>query len=363
MTDGAIIMKEAYFIGSIEGVQCILDMCDHFNIDKIAYLNNKQLFNGFTPLIAVCRMCANDNFYEIEMLEIAKLLIAAGADVNCCDDTHNRSPMYFACDNNKFDMTKLLIENGAYISCPARLDDFKNEFPDQFQKNSALDSCMIDLAIALNNDYLVPIKKEDLSLIDRLIRDPLTPIYTKQSILPELLKYHKIYPKQLSKETLLSYYSQIFFNHRFFQDDVFKDVLEFAITSNAKDTLSRSVLVSALFCCDDNQINKVISKMFEIKRDMYTNTGLFKQWIKEYHFSNSVKTFLKGLLKRKVYSNQAKAANDFIDALTVAKTMSRKKVFKLLMENSRNCDYIREAGTKKRYIPSEVASKIVSCLC
>ncbi len=199
--------------------------------------------------------------------------------------------------------------------------------------------------------------KEIIEQIDKLMLDPLTPVYSKQSALPELLKYH------VTKKQLLSYFNQIFFNNRFFQNKDFKDVLEFAIQNNAKDRLNRSVLVAAMFYCNDNQIDKVFSKIFEIHGDLYRNSGLFKKWRKEYYSKESwYKIFVNAftIKRRSDVTDQEKAANDFIDALTLAKDMHKKKAFKLLMNYSRNSDYLSKSGTKKRFLPFEVVEQVMS---
>jgi ankyrin repeat protein len=52
-------------------------------------------------------------------LEIVKILIANGADVNGCDDT-GKTPLISACIGNKLDVVRLLVMNGAGVR---RCDD------------------------------------------------------------------------------------------------------------------------------------------------------------------------------------------------------------------------------------------------
>ena len=201
--------------------------------------------------------------------------------------------------------------------------------------------------------------KDTIKEINTLMFDPLTPMHTKQLALPSLLEYHQTYPKHITTKQLLSYCHQIIFNYNFFSDNQYKIIRDFAIKHNAKDMLRRSILVAAAYF-PKSRVEKAFSTIFETKRPLYQNTSLFKKWHDQY-YSSPFRAFMNGLFGRKFYStDQEKAANDFIDALTIAQNRKNKKVFKLLKNFSLYSDYLKEEGTKKKSLPPEIAAKILS---
>jgi len=50
-------------------------------------------------------------------LDVLRSLIAAGAQVNCKDDTWGYTPLHYAARDNKMDAVKILLENGADVNC------------------------------------------------------------------------------------------------------------------------------------------------------------------------------------------------------------------------------------------------------
>ena len=311
-----------------------------FLIEKGADVNTKDNM-GRTLLSWAC-------YYE--NINLAKFLIEKGADVNATNKAGS-TPLIFACRENNTELAKLLIKQGANILCLNEDNNLRNGFEVQIKKALDLETLIGNLAVEIyaHKDYVLSMK-EIIEQIDKFMLDPWTPVYSKQSALSELLKYH------IPKKQLLPYFNQILFNNRFLQNKDFKDVLKFAIQNNAKDRLNRSVLVAAMFYCNDNQIGKIFSKIFEIHGDLYRNSDLFKKWRKEYYSKESwYKIFVNAFtIKRRIdVTDQEKAANDFIDALTLAKKMNRKKAFKLLMNYSIHSDYLKEndlvkAGISKK---------------
>jgi ankyrin repeat protein len=72
---------------------------------------NEDLINGFTALHAVSTV------EEHEYLDIARLLLDNGADVNAKDRAnHNKTPLYYAIENNHNNIVQLLIARGADIN-------------------------------------------------------------------------------------------------------------------------------------------------------------------------------------------------------------------------------------------------------
>jgi ankyrin repeat protein len=75
-------------------------------------LNNEELFtktddSGFTPLMIAV---------SAGRFEVAKFLLSfTQTDVNH-QNTNGQSALFYACSKNNFQMTKLLLENGASVN-------------------------------------------------------------------------------------------------------------------------------------------------------------------------------------------------------------------------------------------------------
>ena len=68
---------------------------------------------AMTPLIATCSR--SFNLCDVEMSQIAEILIERGADVELADLNGDR-PLHYACRHNLVDQVILLIDNGAELS-------------------------------------------------------------------------------------------------------------------------------------------------------------------------------------------------------------------------------------------------------
>lgn len=62
---------------------------------------------GFSALHFACS--------DYDKIELAKLLVKSGADINI-KDVHSYTPLHIACANNNYNLIKFLIENGAAIN-------------------------------------------------------------------------------------------------------------------------------------------------------------------------------------------------------------------------------------------------------
>ena len=78
-------------------------------IEAGANLHAMEGVEGGTPLHRVVSIQAQGN------VEIAKLLISYGADVNFQNDDEN-APLHWACGNNKLTIIKILVEAGADVN-------------------------------------------------------------------------------------------------------------------------------------------------------------------------------------------------------------------------------------------------------
>ena len=305
--------------------------------------------DDYTPLIRAC---------HFDDTRVAQFLIVKGADVNA-KNRKNQTPLFFTCQNDNQGLLKVLMKNGADILCLDKDENFKKKFERELKNALTLEKLIKDLA-KIDSDKDYELKKEKIKQILVFMLDSKTPIYSKQSALLQLVKCYNNKKKisLITHKELLSCFNQILFNNRFFESDDFIDVLECAILTNTKDKSNRPILNAAVLCgCNNNKIGKILSKFFEMGH-FGNNSGLFKKWLKEY-YAHVVKKFLT-IIKRPFSTDQEKAENDFIDAITLAKERNRQKVFKLLMDYSIHSDYLRKSGTKKRSLPDEIVANIMS---
>jgi len=308
---------------------------------------NAQDNNGNTPLILA----------SSKSTKIATHLIHKGANVNAVNK-YGDTPLINAFYQGYTNLATLLINSGADISYLRKQDRFAQAFGNQLEKDTLLRTHINTLKKRNSPNYILPMK-DTIKEINTLMFDHLTPMYTKQLALPSLLEYHQTYPKHITTQQLLSYCHQVVFNYNFFSDKQYKKIRDFAIQNDAKDRFGKSILVAAAYLPKDT-VKKTLSTIFETKDTLYQSTGLFKKWENQY-YSSPFRTFMNGLFGRRFYStDQEKAANDFIDALTIAKKRKNKKVFKLLMHFSLYSGYLKEEGIKKKSLPPEIAAKILS---
>jgi len=339
-----------------------------FLIAKGAQVNATNTY-GNTSLMGACY---NGN------IDLATFLIAKGAHVNAQNNEDNfdfiyengliimiygHNPLVYACYYHRnIDLSKLLIAVGADIFSIRDYpnDRFINTFAHQLEKDALLRTHMKDLTIDNNNHILSIHMKEKAEKINKLMLDPLTPIYTKQLALPSLLEYHQTCPEHLTNKQLLAYCNQIVFNYTFFSDKQYKKIRNFAIKHNAKDICGKSILVAAAYL-PKGLVEKPLSKLFETKGTLYRNTGLFKKW-RAQCYPSLFKKFITTFSKRSIDSptNQEKTSNDFINALTIAKRIKNKGIFKLLMNYAINLDCLKGSKKSNVYLPPEVVGKILS---
>jgi len=329
-------------------------------IEKGANLNAHNS-NGNTPLIIAC---------QGGYTKLAQLLVAAGANVNTKDDDNRTALIWICLDHNK-ELAKLLIEKGANVNTTDDYGDtplvislltdsknlslcliesgadidkptisnklFENECNNYLQLNLSIKK--LKNKIDVKNGYLRSAPKKLIEYIDKLMLNPITPVFAKQSALIELLRYYRFYSKQVPKGKLLEYCKQIYFNYRFFSDTNFSKLLEFAITTDATDKLDRSVLKAIILCTNDEYRNKALSKLIEIKGNLYRSNGLFQMWEQ---------------------GTKRDEAKDYLDALTLAKKMRRNKVFQSLKYVSIYSDCLKGSAKSEKYLPPELAAKVVS---
>jgi len=291
-------------------------------IERGANVNEKDK-NCLTSLIWLC--CRNNK-------KLVELLIAKGANVNA-EDNCGHTPLGWAEINENNDLARFLVEAGADIGNLHKSDEFRKLFQEERQRYSLLNGEIEKLKNELDSDkdYLLPMR-EEIEKIDELMLDPRTPLFAKQSALPYLLRYHRIYPKRIPENKLLAYYKETLFNYRFFTDNRFKQVLEFAIKVGAKDKKDRSVLDAALV--GGKCYQRAMAKLLEM-------TDL----------SSSPQTY-----DVTVRDKQKKVPNKCRYMLKLAKNMNRKKLGKSLM-NIAICSYYLESKTP---LPSEMVSSIMS---
>lgn len=100
--------------------------------------------------------------------EIAKLLIANGADVNHQDMNYSNTALHIACSNAHFPLAKVLIDRGACWSCKDRyrrtpLDDLKSTVGDTEAKRKGKDKILNYINVVVSTGY-VGKKMEKLKL-------------------------------------------------------------------------------------------------------------------------------------------------------------------------------------------------------
>jgi len=252
-------------------------------------------------------------------------------------------------------MAKAAIDKGADPNSIWRNKKLRRVFPNLFEKDDLLRAHIKELTTNRSNGYLLPMKSK-IEEIKQLMLDPLTPIYTKQLALPSLLEYHQTYRSYITTKQLLSYCNQIRFNNKFFTTKNYKGIREFAIKNDAKDIAGRSILVAATYY-PKSMVEKTLSTIFETKDTLYRNTGLFKKWRNQSYFDIAIE-WLWGFFKER--TDKEKVADDFINALTVAKKQKNKEVFKLLRDFSLHSDYLKSEGPDKKPLLPEIAAKILS---
>ena len=305
-------------------VACMHDynMLARILLERGANVNQKDN-TEFTPLIFAC---SRNNHMLVE------LLVANGANVNA-KNKYGHTPLMWAERNKNEDLARLLVEAGADIGNLHKSDEFRKLFQEERKRYSLLNSEIEKLKNELDSDkdYLLPMR-EEIEKIDELMRDPRTPLFAKQSALPYLLRYHRIYPKRIPENKLLAYYKEILFNYRFFTDNRFKQVLEFAIKVGAKDKKDRSVLDAALV--GGKCYQRAMAKLLEMT-DLRSSPQTYDVTVRD---------------------KQKKVPNKCRYMLKLAKNMNRKKLGKSLM-NIAICSYYLESKTP---LPSEMVSSIMS---
>jgi len=291
--------------------------------------------DGFTPL-----MCASELGYK----EIAERLLKKGVDIEAKNNDGLTSlQLLWVTDNKEF--AKLLIENGANIDTLYNSNErFKEAFKDECRQYSQLNAEIkkLEQKIDGNKDHVESIPTESINTIDSLMLDVRTPTFAKQLPLVYLLKYHTFFPDKITKSMLLSYYKKIIFNNRFFNDNTFEPVMEFALQENAQDKHGRSVLVATLFDSSNTKRDKVISKVVEMTDP-----------------NSSLRTYLA-----QEQNEKDDAPNSFIKTLRFAKKREDKQLFKIVMNSGLCSHYLQcvEYGSKedKKTLPPEIAAKIMS---
>jgi uncharacterized protein len=110
---------------------------------------NKTGMHEYTPLISVLyaeklnKMLSSHGLeeksadIEKKILEITKMLINAGADVNCLDSHHGTTPLMMAVQRNNIELVEFLIASNANVNMISQPDP-KSLFVGQFKRTNAL---------------------------------------------------------------------------------------------------------------------------------------------------------------------------------------------------------------------------------
>jgi len=283
-----------------------------------------------TPLICACRWGPE---------EVVQLLLEKGANIEAKDDDSKTSLDYML-EDNKTKLAEILIEHGADI-CNLYKSKNAEQFETACKQYAKLNTEIEELKknIGANKNSVKLMTTERRNKINNLILDTQTPLFAKQSALAYLLKYHKSFPDELTKETLLSYYETISFNYRFFNDDEFKQAIEFAIKEEAKDKFGRSVLAVALFDRHNIYRDRLLSHLIgstDLRESLNVYFGL----------------------------NKKEKTNNFIDMLRLARKKEEKQRSKFLMRFALVSDTLRRveygAEINKNCLPYEIVGNIMS---
>ena len=378
MNDGLRILHRACYDGKIDVVYFILDLCKKRGIDIVSYLNKRR--NG-TALDCVLRSHRIYLFEQV-LVEVAKILIVSGADVNETAWRWCGRSLVLCAGSRQLVVASVLVDHGADISKVCIVKDMSGKLLSPIdwiakqEKDKLLKEHIEYLKRALDSKkgHWSADLGERLQAVDELMCNSQTPIYTKQTAIPCLFKVYKELPRLLSKEKMISYFNQIIFNQRFLTEPEFKDAVVFASKNHCKDTFYSSVLVAAVRFCEEEKIGPVLATILSENPLIYKNEAMFRRFLKEYNAScreallDNFKVLVHPLI-RKMHSAEykkseryIKMANDFINALHLAKSMGRKKVFRLLANRSMILDALKKIEILGEFLPDEIVAHIASFL-
>lgn len=222
--------------------------------------------------------------------KVAKYLIEEGADV-CAEDGYNLSVLYWACRKRDLEVVKLLVENGANVNCgetgrgkplfQAVTRDYLSKGPSDLVKHlvqSGADLSVINYSFikkkfgkdiyqkytemknlldSLEEKDLEDINEEEVGQLIRLVEHKDTPMYDKQTAVVYLFKFYE--NSTIGWRNLERCIRQVLFNHRFFKDQNFKEVLEYTLENNLKDVRGRSVLyASSIYLKNENTVLRAL---------------------------------------------------------------------------------------------------------
>jgi len=366
MKEGLNLFHWASAYGKEGLMYVLLKLCKERGIDIPSYVNTKDE-DGNSSLSKVYFGKAGDS--HLGMQDRVKFLIARGADVNAALSADVVAYLNYSYQN--VPLAKQLLQNGADVGFVCR-SRFKDNFKEELEKNTLLNKHVEGLQKELDSEkdhYCLDTIERQLFLIDPLMCDRKTPVYTKQKAISCLLRIHKRLPSKLSKEKMMSYFNQIIFNQRFLTEAELKDAVVFASKNHCKDTFYSSVLVAAVRFCEEEKIGSVLATILAENPLIYENEAMFRKFLKESNASCGKTLFgsFKNSLYREFYSAEykksechTKAANDFINALHLAKSMGRKKVFRMLANRSIMLDELKEILAES--LPDEIVAHIASFL-
>jgi len=294
-------------------------------VEKGLSVNDKDL-EGKTPL-----------YYSADKPEISKYLVEKGACVNIAVNSKKvpRTPLEKALASESLEAVKVLVENGADISCVKK--------PSESGRTKRLSEY-------LSINGINPQEGFELSFGDmrKIVKNEAACLYTKQDCLNFLIYFYKNAKNalkktksSLTKEELRRAVKKMPFNHRFFNDQKIRNILEFAIENKIEDRNGRSTLEACIiFCRNKDTIDNILSKTF--------SSIVYDQPIRNFkYFLSTLKT------KSTVWSRISKFLLSFVRR---KKRFSRKKITEI--KSGLPYQLLEKAKTRNKIFYKQLLNKI-----
>ena len=178
--------------------------------------------------------------------------------------------------------------------------------------------------------------------------------YTKQFVMPSLVKLCKNYPNIVSKDDLKELYKHIAFNYAFLHRKEWSEAVRFAIQEHLVDKNDRTVLVAYAVHSGSDNCQRYL---FEKNWQFYRQERLFKDWLVEQSnpggWSRMFTCFKRDRKSDEVYDIK----EDYKRALDVAKKHGKKSLFRELANRSAFMDNVKQI--EQNALPGEVVANIV----
>jgi len=203
--------------------------------------------------------------------ETAKMLLQNGANIEAMDNYGN-TPLHDTIRNGTTETAEMLLQNGADTEALNSRGNTPLHDAARYEETEKLLQC------DTKRDELRKLLAEKdraphLPRIIQLLEDELTPEYDKKDAIAELFADRNINTRELK-----GLFGNIVFNHRFFNDDNFKEICEFAAYEKLKDRDDKTTEQNAeIFCQDQHRVAETLNFLekinYESKKQEVILTG------------------------------------------------------------------------------------------